>query len=84
MSDSPSACRPRVASSSTATASTPPSGADGPNAHAAAHSVAAARAPSATPMSGSAVSAPRPKGADLRTGTTVPNASAAATERITQ
>ncbi len=78
-------CRPRVATSSTATASSPDNGLDGPNAWAPAQVTAAASAPSAAPTTGSAVMAPRPSGVaqEPGTGITVPNAKAVASERIT-
>ncbi len=75
-------CRARVAATTTATASTP-ARAPGPNAHDAAHTVAAASPPTAAPATGNAVNAPRPIATELRTGTTVPNAKAPASERIT-
>ena len=86
MSDSPSMCSPRVAMSSTATASTPASALPVPNALDAAHSTAAASAPSAMPTTGSAVSTPRPTAAvrPAGVGRMVPNAKAPVTERITQ
>jgi hypothetical protein len=78
-------CRPRVASSSAATASSPGSGLDAPKACAPPHVTPAANAPSAAPTTGSAVMAPRPIGAvpARGTGVTVPNAKAVASERIT-
>ena len=83
MSAKPSMCRPRVASSSTATASTPLIALPAPNSVPAPHVTPAANAPSAAPTTGSAVSVPRPSGWLLRIGSTVANAKAAATARIT-
>ena len=75
-------CRPRVASSSTATASTPVSGCRRRR-PAPPPTTPAASAPSATPdhrQRGQRAPAERPP---LRTGSTVPNAKAAVSERIT-
>ncbi|BDB42031.1 hypothetical protein Mkiyose1665_39470 [Mycobacterium kiyosense] len=78
-------CRPRVANSSAATASSPDSALPGPNAAAPHQVTAAASAPNAAPTTGSAVIAPRPIGPDREPGpgNTVPNAKAVASERIT-
>jgi hypothetical protein len=78
-------CKPRVAASSAATASKPVSGLPEPNASPLAQVTAAASAPSAAPTIGSAVIAPPPSGRSDApgSGTTVSNAKAVASERIT-
>ncbi len=61
----------------------PVSGWPWPKASDATHTTAAANAPSATPTTGRAVMTPRPIPDPARSGSTVPNAKAPVTERIT-
>ena len=78
-------CRPRVINSSATTVNAPASALPAPNAHSPAHSTPAAPAPNTSPVTGSAVITPRPACAvrAAGVGSTVANAKAPASERIT-